>query len=281
MAEELEIIQQDTMKALEVIKHIAPNGAEYWFGRELLVVLGYATWDSFQPAITRAQKSCATFGSLVSNHFHDVTKMVTLGSGATRNISDMILSRYACYIIAMNGDPKNRKIASAQAYFAIQTRKQEVFDQLGEVEKRVALRNRVKNANRHLGDAAKQAGVQDYALFHTAGLRGLYGGLNKRQIMEKKGINQNEDWLDCITRVELAENELRITLTESKLIQDNIQGDIPARNTHFGVASKIRDTVKEIGGTMPENLPREQSIKKLKPNSSPKTLPLGRPQQEK
>ncbi|MBI2830643.1 MAG: DNA damage-inducible protein D [Chloroflexi bacterium] len=261
------------MKKLEDIKHIYTNGSEYWFGRELQSVLGYATWDSFQPAITRAMKSCDTFGSAVDHHFHHTTNMIALGKGATRDIGDTVLSRYACYLVAMNGDASKPEIAGAQAYFAIQTRRQELFDQLSEVEKRAALRDRVKDANKHLNDAAQGTGVEDFGLFHDAGYRGLYGGLSRRQIMQKKGIRDNESLLDCISRMELAENEFRITQTEAKLVREKIQGDLPARQTHFRVANKIRETINEIGGTVPENLPREPSIKKLKSKIPPKELP--------
>jgi len=271
MGEEYQIVEQRVINKLEELKH-THGGNEYWLAREIQPILGYMEWRNFRYAIKRAKESCATFGGTIINHFVDINKMVAIGDGASRRVKDIILSRYACYLIAMCGDPTKPEIAWAQAYFAVQTHRQELFDQLTEAQKRLVLRERVRDANRHLGDVANQAGVQAWGQFHNAGYRGLYG-LGKREIMEKKGISPDEDLLDCVNRMELAENEFRITQTESKLIRDKVQGDVPARQTHFTVGRKIRNIIEDIGGTMPEDLPREPSIKKLKLSKPPKELP--------
>jgi DNA-damage-inducible protein D len=267
------IIEQKTMSNLEDKKHTSNSGIEYWFAREIWDVLGYATWDSFQPAIDRAKSSCATFGGITSNHFHDVTKMIALGKGANRDIGDIALSRYACYLIAMNGDPTKPQIAGAQAYFAYKTHQQELYEKLTEAEKRVVERDKVKEYNKHLGDVAMNAGVKEWPLFQDAGYRGLYGGLGVRQVEEKKGITHEEGLLDCISRMELAANAFRITQTEEKLKRNHIKGDIEARKTHQEVGQEVRNTIVKIGGTMPEDLPREPSIKKFKIKQPPKELP--------
>lgn len=273
--EDNNIIEQKTKHLLDELKRTTDEGQEFWLAREIQKLLGYSEWRSFsEDAIGRAKSSCASFGGTISNHFVHMHKMVSLGSGSSRNVEDIILSRYACYLIAMNGDPRKPEIAGAQAYFAIQTRKQELFDQLTEAQKRLALRNRVKKANRFLGEAAKGAGVRNWPLFQDAGYRGLYGGLGVRQLKEKKGIPNNEDLLDCIGRMELAENEFRITQTEAKLIRKQIKGDVAARQTHNEVAKVIRKSIQEIGAPVPENLPREVSIKQLqKVTNSLKELP--------
>jgi len=249
--------------ALEKCKHKAPNGSEYWMARDIQAALGYTRWESFSDVIGKAQMACESAGVAVENQFRQTTKMVLIGSGAERQMEDWFLSRYACYLIAMNSDPTKREVGYAMTYFAVQTRLQEVHDRLTTEQKRVMLRNRVKNANKSLVSAAKTAGVQKYGVFHDAGYKGLYGGLGKAQIQAKKGIPENEDLLDCIDRAELAANEFRITQTEQKLIREQIRGEQPAINTHFEVGREVRSTIKKIGGTMPENLPAAPSIKKL------------------
>jgi DNA-damage-inducible protein D len=267
------IKEQNTIKLMDELKKISDSGKEYWLAREVQEPLGYQAWSTFQDTINRAKQSCASFGANENNHFRHITKMVALGSGASRDIGDIVLSRYACYLIAMNGDPKKPEISAAQAYFAIQTRRQELFDQLTEEQKRIVLRDRVKDSNKSLSDAAKEAGVSNYPLFQDAGYKGLYGGLGVKQLKGKKGISDKNDFLDCIGRMELAINDFRITQTEAKLTRNKISGDYAAREVHKEVGKEVRNTIEKIGGTMPENLPAEPPIKQLKRANKTKELP--------
>jgi DNA-damage-inducible protein D len=197
------------------------------------------------------------------NHFVDVTEMVSIGSGAKGPRENCYLTRYACYLIAMNADSAKKEVATAQQYFAIQTRRQEQTDALEDAEKRIMLRDRVRNANRKLAGVARKSGVRDFGLFHDAGYRGLYGGLGLADIKQRKNIPENQDLLDCSGRVELAANEFRITQTEQKLTTDRILGQSSAIHTHHTVGKEVRETIRKIGGRMPENLPPEKPIKKL------------------
>jgi DNA-damage-inducible protein D len=229
--------------------------------RDLQPLLGYATWESFTNVIEKAKMACESSGADSEYQFRDVTKGIVAGKGAKLQRADMFLSRYACYLIAMNGDPRKAEIGYAQTYFAVQTRRQEVRDQDPE-QRRIEMRNRVKEANLALNAAAKEAGVQKYALFHDAGYRGLYG-MGTKEIMTKKGISSKENLLDCAGRVELAANEFRITQAEDKLRRERIKGENAAIHTHRKVGEAVRDTIRQLGGMMPEDLPREPSIKKL------------------
>ena len=267
------IAMKSTIRTLGNIKRTTNKGVEFWLARELQELLGYSKWDNFKGAIERAKMACASVGDELCHHFADTSNMMALGKGAERKIDDVALTRYACYLIAMNGDPSKPEIAAAQTYFAIQTRKQELSDQQTESQKRLMLRDRVKDANKHLSGAAKEAEVQHWGLFQDAGYRGLYGGLGLNQLKEKKGIPSKEDLLDCVGRAELAANEFRITQTEQQLSRKQIKGDRAARETHREVAQEVRNTIKKIGGTMPEELPRESSIKKLKKLADTKELP--------
>ena len=262
------------------IKHINEAGQEYWLARELQPVLDYARWENFEKAIERAQKACLNTGFDVDNHFRGSTKMVELGSGAERAIPDFELSRYACYLIVMNGDPNKEVIAVGQTYFAIKTRQQELienYEELTEDQKRLAVRNEMKRHNAALADAAHDAGVIepiDYAIFQNFGYMGLYGGLKAQDIKERKGLKKSQNILDHMGSTELAANLFRATQTEEKLRRDNVQGKENANRTHLEVGKKVRQTIKELGGTMPEDLPtpeksvqqieREQERKKLK-----------------
>jgi DNA-damage-inducible protein D len=250
-------------KRLDEAKHIAPNGVEYWHARELQEILGYSSWDNFAKVIEKAQMACDAAKISSRNQIHETVNLVTVGSGAQYKAQDFILSRYACYLIAMNGNPQKAEIAAAQTYFAVQTRRQEAFDKQLEEEPRIQLRDRVRIANRRLSGVAKKSGVQEYALFHDAGYRGLYG-MGLRSIKAKKGIDQKEDLLDRAGRAELAANEFRITQTEQKILRENIQGDFKAQEAHREVGQEVRTAIRKIGGTMPEDLPAEASIKKLK-----------------
>ena len=277
MSTELTTYSEQTF---ESIKHINEAGQEYWLARELQPVLDYARWENFEKAIERAQKACLNTGFDVDDHFREATKMVELGSGAERAIPDFKLSRYACYLIVMNGDPSKEVIAVGQTYFAVKTRQQELienYEELTEDQKRLAIRNEMKRHNAALADAAHDAGVIepiDYAIFQNYGYMGLYGGLKAQDIKELKGLKKSQNILDHMGSTELAANLFRATQTEEKLRRDNVQGKENANRTHMEVGKKVRQTIKELGGTMPEDLPtpeksvqqieREQERKKLK-----------------
>lgn len=259
------IIEISTNARLDTLKKVHANGSDYWMARDLMLVLGYSTWENFRHAIERAKLSCESTGIDTNDHFRDVTKMIVAGKGAEIPREDCYLSKYACYLVAMNGDPKKPEIGAAQAYFLVQTARQERFDDLSEDEKRIALRDRVADHNKQLTAAAKQAGVRNdmFGVFHDAGYRGLYE-MSYQDIKTAKGINPSHTVLDCAGRVELAANEFRITQTEQKLRIDKILGQTQAINTHLEVGKEVRATIKKIGGPMPEKLPAETHIKKLK-----------------
>lgn len=249
-------------KDFESIKKIDENGIEYWEARELMPILGYVKWQNAEEVIARAAKACVNSGQDVNNHFTDTSKMVKIGSDSVRKIKDWKLDRYACYLIAQNGDPKKREIALAQTYFAIQTRKQEVFEQMSEADRRLFIRGEVTEENKKLFSTVKRAGVTKFGSFNDAGYRGLYG-MRLKDIENNKGIKKGE-LLDRAGTTELAANLFRITQTDEKINKDNVKGDDHASNTHFMVGGKVRQTIKDIGSTTPENLPPEKHIKELK-----------------
>lgn len=271
-------------QTFESIKHVNEYGEEYWLARELQGVLEYARWENFNKAIERAKKACTNTGFDVEDHFREVTKMVPLGSGAEREIDDVMLSRYACYLVVMNGDPSKEVIAVGQTYFAVKTRQQELIDnyeQLSEDQKRLAIRNEMIAHNKSLAEAAQMAGVEDprdYAIFQNKGYQGLYGGLGAKEIHARKGLKKSQKILDHMGSTELAANLFRATQTDEKLRRENIQGKQAAYDTHYEVVKKVRQTIKELGGTMPEDLPtpeksiaqieREQEKRKLKPGDN-------------
>lgn len=250
------------IRALDDAKKISNKGGEYWMGRDIQPILGYPEWENFDKVIQKAHMACESTGIDSNDHFLETTKMVSIGSSANRKIKDYFLTRYACYLITMNGDPRKFEIGTAQTYFAVQARRQEIFDKLIDRERRIQLRERVKKANIRLSSTAKQAGVQKYAIFHDAGYKGLYE-MGLIDIKRRKGIPQKEDLLDRAGRTELAANEFRITQTEEKLVRDRISEEKKAIDTHYDVGKEIRTTIKKLGGTMPEDLPSEESIKKL------------------
>lgn len=252
------------IKLLDNNKKKAPNEQEFWMARDLMPILGYSEWRNFKGVIEEARVACDKSGAPSAYHFVDTTDEMTGGKGAQIQRENMYLSRYACYLIAMNGDPNKLEIATAQTYFAIQTRKQEQFDQLSNEQKRIELRERVKAANKYLGSAAKKAGVQNFAVFFDAGYRGLYGGLGLSDIKTKKGIPASEDLLDRSGRAELAANEFKATQAEQRLTRENIQGQYTATKVHHEVGKEVRAAIKKIGGTMPEDLLAEESVRKLK-----------------
>ena len=269
-------------QTFESIKHINEYGEEYWLARELQLVLEYAQWRRFSDAIERAKLACKNSGFAIEDHFADVGKMVDIGSGAEREIDDVMLSRYACYLIVMNGDPRKEVIAVGQTYFAVKTRQQELIDnyeQLSEDQKRLAIRNEMITHNKSLAEAAQMAGIEDsrdYAIFQNKGYQGLYGGLGAKEIHARKGLKKSQRILDHMGSTELAANLFRATQTDEKLRRENIQGKQAAYDTHYEVGKKVRQTIKELGGTMPENLPtpqksiaqieREQEKRKLSPS---------------
>lgn len=264
----------------EEIKHINAIGQEYWSGRELFAVLHYLKWDKFLNVIDKAKEACKNSGQAVSDHFPRVEKKVTIGSGAERDIGDLHLTRYACYLIIQNADPSKEVVALGQTYFAIQTRKQELrekaFEQLeSEEEKRLFLRKEMAEHNKQLADAARVAGVikpQEYAIFQNHGYMGLYNGLDAKKIHAKKGLKKSQGILDHMGSTELAANLFRATQTEEKLKRDNIRNKERANKTHYEVGKKVRQTIKELGGTMPEDLPVAESIKKVETEKQPKKL---------
>ncbi len=249
------------------------DGSQYWFARDLQVLLEYAKWDNFLAVIGKAKEACERSGHPPEDHFAEVGKMVSLGSGAEREVEDLVLSRYASYLIAQNADPKKNSVAFAQTYFAVQTRRQELNDAaegeyvpLSEDERRVLLRDEIKEHNRHLASAAKSAGVREgieFAIFQTEGYKGLYGGLDVPGIRRRKGLSAKQHILDHMGSTELAANLFRATQTEEKLRRDKVQGRDAANRTHFEIGRKVRQTIDEIGGVMPEKLPPAEDVKKV------------------
>lgn len=249
-------------KDFESIKKVDENGVEYWEARELMPLLGYPNWQKAEEVIARAARACVNSSQAVDNHFNRLVKMVDIGSNTVRQVRDWKLDRYACYLVAQNGDPKKQEIAMAQTYFAIQTRKQEVFEQLSEADKRLFIRGQVSEHNKKLFSTAKKAGVTSFGSFNDAGYKGLYG-MPLQAIENRKGIKKGE-LLDRAGTTELAANLFRITQTDDKLKKDNVKGSHEASRTHFMVGGKVRQTIKDIGGTMPEDLSPEKHIKESK-----------------
>ena len=255
-------------ETFEGIRRFDVEGQEHWLARQLAKVLEYSEYRHFQPVIERAKEACRNSGHPVEDHFEDILDMVDIGSGAKRQIADVRLSRYACYLIVQNGDPSKPVIANGQTYFALQTRRQELrddeaFARLSEDEKRLAIRNELAEHNKHLAAAAKDAGVDtplDYAIFQDHGYKGLYGGKGAKDIHAIKGLKKSQKILDHMGSTELAANMFRATQTEDKLRRDEVQG----KQTHFEVGKKVRQTIQELGGTMPEALPApEKSIQQI------------------
>ncbi|MGG0300199.1 DNA damage-inducible protein D [Bacillus albus] len=245
----------------EQYKNINEYEQEFWYARDMQQILQYTQWRNFLNVIDKAKIACKSSGNIVSDHFADVSKMVQLGSGAEREIEDIALSRYACYLVVQNADPNKEVVALGQTYFAVQTRKQELqegFDSLSEDKKRLAIRNELKEHNKSLAEAAQSAGVEtpmEYAVFQNYGYKGLYGGLGQKEIHTKKGLKKSHKILDHMGSTELAANLFRATQTDEKLRRENISSKVEANKTHFDVGAKVRKTIEELGGTMPEDLP--------------------------
>ena len=250
-------------RTFEALRHVHAEGGEYWSARELFPVLEYSRWEKFKQLIEKAKIACETAGATVSDHFHLEVKMVDLGSGSKREIEDYHLSRYACYLIVQNGDPTKPVIALGQTYFAIQTRRQELADDaafkaLSEEDRRLFLRNELREHNKALVETAKQAGVRtelDYAIFQNHGYKGLYGGMDAKAIHAHKGLKKNQKILDHMGSTELAANLFRATQAEEKIRRENITGKTAANSAHYEVGKKVRETIKDLGGTLPEDLP--------------------------
>lgn len=259
-----------TESLFESIRHVNEYGEEFWYARELQIALEYKQWRRFCNVIDKAKEACSGSGNIISDHFADVGKMVIIGSGAERELEDMQLSRYACYLIVQNGDSRKKVIALGQSYFAVKTRQQELienFDQLNEDAKRLAIRHEMIEHNKMLVAAAKDAGVEtskDYAVFQNYGYKGLYGGLGAKEIHERKGLKKSQKILDHMGYEELAANLFRATQAEAKLRRENIQGKANANQAHYDVGKEVRNTIERLGGTMPEDLPTpEKSIQQL------------------
>lgn len=255
--------------AFESIKTVDEQGMEWWPSRKLAKVLTYNDYRNFLEVMRKAWTACHNSGQNPNDHFVRVTEMIKIGKGAEREVETWLMSRYVCYLAVQNANPSKTIVAQAQTYFAIQTRRAE--KQLDspfteEDEKRLILRREMRKHNSQLASAAKNAGVltnKDYGIFQNAGYKGLYGGLDRKDIHERKGLKKNQEILDHMGSTELAANLFRATQTEDKLIRDGIKGKDNANRTHYEVGKKVRETIKELGGTMPENLPTPDSIKRL------------------
>ena len=237
-------------KSFEDIKHTDENGVEFWYARELMPILQYSNWQNFEKIVNKAKISCENSNINVLDHFTDISKMVQIGSGAERKQQDYELTRYACYLIAQNGDSRKKVIALAQTYFAVQTRKQE-------------------NIQKYTDDLFKKAGVKNFDKFHNSGYKGLYNGETADDIAKRKGLRYREDILDNMGSEELAANLFRITQTESRLKKDNIDSEKEANKTHYNIGKNIREVIAKNGGTMPEDLPTpKKSLKQLEKEKS-------------
>lgn len=283
---ENEIIKM-TEKTFEDIKHINENGVEYWYARELMLALGYSSWDKFKSVIIKAKISCKNSGSAETEHFSLLGKSLNMPNGATKYIEDYdyMLTRYACYLIAQNGSPRKKQVALAQTYFAVKTRQQELteeeYKQLPEDERRLYNRKIVKDRNKYLFDTAKASGVKDYGKFNNAGYKGLYNGETAEDIARRKGLKNGQPILDYMGSAELGANIFRITQTDALLKDNKVSNEIDACNTHNKVGKAVRKAIAEVGGTMPEDLPTpEKSVKEIEKEKK-KQLKLNNKNQKK
>ena len=250
----------------EAIRRTNPAGNEFWSSRDYARVLGYNDYRNFEAVVQKARTACFNSGQRVEDHFVGITEMIEIGKGGQRAVQTVMMSRYACYLVIQNADPAKEIVAQGQTYFAIQTRRQELSDEEMEEQRRLAIRSELRMHNTQLADAAKDAGViepKDYAIFQNHGYMGLYNGLGAQDIHARKGLKRGEQILDHMGSTELAANLFRATQAEDKLRREKITGKAKANQAHREVGAKVRQTIKELGGTMPENLPAAESIKKL------------------
>lgn len=247
----------------EALKRVNDYGAEYWSARDLQALLGYGQWRRFDDAIARAMTSCEQSGNKSGHHFAGAGKMIETGKGAVREVADYHLSRFACYLIAQNGDPRKPEIAQAQKYFAIQTRRQELSDEYAADVERLELRRQTAEEFKALSGAARQSGVESrmFGVFHDAGYKGLYGGRGRDAIKAQKGITSKENLMDRMNATELAANQFRMTQTRDKLARDKVRTQQTAIRTHESVGKEVREAIQRIGGTLPENIPPAEHIK--------------------
>lgn len=253
-------------QSFEGLKKVNEYGAEYWSAREIQPLLGYAQWRRFEDAIKRALISCKQSGNEPSHHFAGAGKPIEGGKGAVQLVNDYHLSRFACYLIAQNGDPRKPEIANAQKYFAIQARRQEISDAIAADIERLELRRQTAEEFKALSGAARDAGVHDrmFGVFHDAGYKGMYGGLSRDAIKKQKRIPEKENLMDRMDTTELAANQFRMTQTRDKLARERVKDQQSAIRTHESVGNEVRDAIKRIGGTLPEELPPAEHIKQVK-----------------
>ena len=261
-------LKEYTEKMFEDIKHIDEEGKEYWLARELQTALDYKKWQKFINVIENAKIACEQSNFIIEDHITQVGKMINVGKGGKRKVEDYKLSRYACYLIAQNGDSRKKTIALAQTYFAVQTRKQELsekeYSMLTEDEKRFYQRNLTRKGNYSLNMVARDVGVRNFDKFHNAGYKGLYGGETANDIAKRKKLRYREDILDNMNEDELVANLFRINQTKQKLLKDKVLGESNASDIHYEVGKKVRKAIKDIGGTMPEDMPTpKKSLKEL------------------
>jgi DNA-damage-inducible protein D len=252
--------------SFESLKKHNQHGIEYWSARDLQPLLGYSKWQRFENALEKAMQSCKQSGNDPKHHFTGAGNPIINGKGRSQVIEDYHLSRFACYLIAQNGDPRKPEIARAQKYFAIQTRRQEISDQMAADLARLETREQASVEFKALSGAAKEAGVQNsmFGIFHDAGYKGLYGGLGTDAIRIRKGIAPKEQLMDRMDTTELAANLFRMTQTKEKLKNERIRNQRDAIETHEMVGKKVRSAIEEIGGTLPENIPPAEPIKQVK-----------------
>lgn len=266
MSNEIEKVS-GTISPFEAIRRTNEAGGEYWSSRDFSQVLDYTDYRNFEQVIYKARTACFNSGQRIEDHFVDITEMIEIGKGGQREVKTTLLSRYACYLVIQNADPSKEIVALGQTYFAVQTRRQEVSDQSTEDERRLLLRDEIKTHNMRLAETAKRAGVitsMDYAIFQNHGYMGLYGGMTAKDIHRHKRLKKGGQILDHMGSTELAANLFRTTQTEDKIRRERIIGKDRANQTHRDVGVKVRQTIRELGGTMPENLPTAENIKEVR-----------------